>query len=131
MTVTVNVIQKLDNQFVKVKAEGDKVPTRYFKVPENKVDEFSSEYNKNINDNKLLGNVLLFTGVIGACAITGLFTKNITNKFVQYGIGIVSGLVGAAGALIGGTKISSKKESRLLNQLQAEEVFHKKKEMPI
>ena len=130
MALDVNIVQNIDKTHVKVEAKSSHMPTRYFKVEKNNADAFCANYKKEARRNSTRNYISMFISVVGACGVTGLFTKN-QSKTLQRISGIIAGIVGLAGATLYSTKKAISNEDKMLKQHNATEILQTKKKMPI
>ena len=129
MAIKLNVTQKLDNNHVQIEVEHPKVPTRYFKVPENKADEFCKAYKQFNTDQSVWSAIRVATPSILLCGIANYLTKN-KSKTTQWITGIATGLVSVYTALNLNTKLLINKEDSLLKKHNAEELNFEVKSLP-
>lgn len=130
MAVRTEVTRKLDNNCVQVEVYSNKIPTRYFKVPEAQADSFCSSFKKNDKKMKRFANTTFFLSIIGACGIVSLLTKKLGST-ARLAIGVLGGMAGAAGSMYATAPTIEKNEDRVLKKHHAQQIFYDDKKFPI
>lgn len=130
MSINVSKTRQLDKNYTQVEVSSKKYPTRYFKVPQAKADEFCDAYKKNDTRTGYISAGIITGTVLLACGITGVLTKNLS-KLYKNVIGVGVGLITAIGAMRAVTPLAIKREDKVLKQFNAEEINYKSKKFPI
>lgn len=130
MAIDTNIGRKLDNNSVQVDVIYPKNYIRHFKVPQNKADEFSSNFKKQAKKNDYITTGSLLVTVPVMCALAGLFTKNL-NKALKMTIGVICGVGGVLASTLASTKIIQSQEKKLLENHSSREIFYAKNKLPI
>ncbi len=104
---------------------------RYYKVPQDKVDGFQSEYKKYQKRFSWITNGLMLTGIITLIIPTYFLTRKIQNNTLKTIIGVTAGLTGGFIGTKVGNKIESKNHSALLMKYDAIEIDSSETELPI
>ena len=126
MSINLKIERKLDSQHVQVNLESDKIPTRYFKVPEAKADEFCSKYKKFHKEETVFSYIKVLVPTFVCCALGTTVTKNL-GKIWSNLIGITAGAIGGAIAMPLNIKDIANRERHLLKEYGASEVHYLKK----
>lgn len=129
-SIETEVTRKLDNNYVQLDVSGKRMPNRYFKVPQDKVDTFSYEFKKNTNKNNIDSTLILGGGIFGACTISALLAGKM-GKAAKMTIGIVSGILGGILSIWGTTELITKREQKLLKKYDVKELFYDNKKLPV
>lgn len=130
MAISAEIKQKIDNNCVRVEVSGKKVPTRYFRVPEDKADTFCEQYKKNDTRTGYLTGAITVGAVLAVCAtINALMQK--AAPVVKRSIGIGAGIITAIGSLWATAPLVVKREDKLLNQFGANEISFERTKFPI
>lgn len=130
MAISAEIKQKIDNNCVRVEVSGKKVPTRYFRVPEDKADIFCEQYKKNDTRTGYLTGAITVGAVLAVCAtINALMQK--AAPVVKRSIGIGAGIITAIGSLWATAPLVVKREDKLLNQFGANEINFERTKFPI
>lgn len=120
MAPIINVTKKLDNNFVQVEIESKNVPKRFFKVPENRSDEFCKSYNKFSTEQSIWSPIRIITPILLVTSTVNLFAKKL-GKAGQWIAAIGAGIATAAGVINLNTQHIIKCENKLLQKHNAEE----------
>ena len=131
MSITTAVTRKLDNNCVQVEIKSDNDATRYYKVPEQKADDFQKEYVANSKKVYNYSSLLSFSSVLGASALALIFTKNIANKILRYGLSAVTGIVAGVITTISTQKAAIKDHKKFLQDYDASVIDYNNKKLPI
>ena len=130
MGISVNISKKLDSDNVQVEVSSPKIPTRYFKVPKAKADEFCAKYKDNYSSSTLYSTMLITGTTMAACLIANTLTKNL-EKIYRYGIGLATGVASVLATTAGTARWSVHKEEKFLKNYNATEIKYQRKEFPI
>ena len=120
MATEINITKKLDNNHVQVEITPKKVPTRYFKVPTQKADEFCKAYKNFDKEQSIWSAVRIAFPTVLLCGIANHFTKG-KSKVTQWGAGVGIGILSMMGTMRWNIKTLIKKEDKLLQQFNAQE----------
>ncbi len=130
MAVTAQVTQKLDNNNVRVEVSGKKIPTRYFKVPENKADSFCRNFEKNDRNTGYITGGIIIGAVLGVCTAANILLQK-TTPIVRRSVGLAAGVATTIGAMYATAPLTVKREDNLLKEFNASEMNFEKKKFPI
>lgn len=131
MAIQAVVSKNIDQNYVQIDVKDKVVPTRHFKVPNLKADEFCSNYKKLDKKNNIISTLSLMGGaMLGGIALYPLWSK-LNGKFARILCGTVGSLTGAGIAIYCNVKHAVKKENELIQKHGATEIFETKKEFPI
>lgn len=130
MAIDLKVNRKLDNNYVQVEATSKKTYTKFFKVPQDKVDAFCASYKKHDKNMKYLSNTTFVLSTILGCLLVSPFTKKIGSG-ARLAIGILAGMGAATASVFGTAKIMQNKQDKLLKNFNAQEIFYEDKKLPI
>ena len=130
MGLSVEIGKKLDNNCVEVTVNSPKCPTRFFKVPENKADEFCKQYKNNDSNSGFITAGVITGTAIASCSIANILAKNLS-KIYRNGIGVLVGIASVLAATVATAPLAVKREEQVLKQFNAIEIEHNRKEFPI
>ena len=122
MTLSSSIIKNMNNGYVVVKIGTSDRNIKYYKVPENKADEFQSEYKKNSKKNSLSSTFIMLAAVIAALVPTALLTKKVDNNTKRTLINVGAGVAGGIMASAATGRVEQKSYLKLLNKYNAEPV---------
>ena len=128
MAPEINITNKLSNNHVQVEIKSKNVPTRYFKVPEQKADEFCKNYKQFEKKQRINSAIRIAVPAVILCTIANYFTQG-KSKLIQWTAGIGLGMAGIMGATRWNVKKLIKKEDELLNKHNAEEIIKEDKNL--
>ena len=121
------ISKRFDNGYVQVEICPPSGDIKYYKVPENKADEFQNEYKKHRNKADFISSGIMLAGVIVTLLPALYFTKQITNKTTKNIINIGAGITGGLLASFIGNKTEVKNHTKFLKKYDAETIDYSKK----
>ena len=124
MTIKINISKNLNNNFVQVDVETKNTPKRSFKVPEANADKFCNAYKQYNKEETIFSSIRVMAPILLVTGLSNYFGKNLGNTW-RWLLGLGSGIITSIGAVYLNTNILLKKEAKLLNQYNAEEIFQK------
>ena len=130
MAVDIKVNRKLDNNHVQIEATSKKSFTRFFKVPEDKADEFCASYKKHENKMKWLSNISFILATMIGCAVVSPLTRKASSG-ARLGVGVIAGVIGGTASVFATSKIMENKSDKLLKSFKAEEIIYNDNSLPI
>ena len=122
MAPEINIVKKLNDNFVQIDVETKKLPKRSFKVPETKADEFCKAYKQYHTDQSIWSPIRIITPLLVATSAVNYLARNLS-KFSQWGLAVSAGIATAAGAIKLNTNKIIKAEDSLLQKHNAEEII--------
>lgn len=127
MTIESKVTRRFPDNTVQVDMKVNNSIVRHFKMPENQVDSFTSEYKKNDTNTRIFATIALVGLSLGCGFIGSACSKHllkIENKIASFGLTIASAMLGCFGS----TKLTEHKmikdEKKLLNNHNASQIFY-------
>ena len=130
MAIETKIGRKLDNNSIQVDVVYPKNYTRHFKVPQNKADEFCTNFKDGAKKADYITTGSLLVAVPAACALAGMFTKNLS-KALKMTVGVFCGVGAVLASTLASTKIIQTREHKLLENHNSREIFYPKNKLPI
>ena len=130
MAVDMKVNRRLDNNYVQVEATSKKTYTKFFKVPQDRVDAFCANYKKHDKNMKILSNTSFVASTILGCLLVSPLTRKISSG-ARLAVGILAGMGAATASVFGTAKIMQSKQDSLLKKFKAQEIFYSEKNFPV
>lgn len=123
MSITTEVIKQpnVSTAEVNIRASGGK--TRYFKLPAQNADSFAIEYKKQDKKNSIVSNIVFGFSIFAGVMLAKVFTKNITDKMMQFLIGAVGGIVGASVLSMLCDKFLESQQNSMIKKYGAKETY--------
>ena len=131
MTINTSITRKLDNNYVQVEVSSPKASTTFFKVPNNKADEFCREYKKMEKKNSKTYNIAFFSSIAIACILMSMLTKRFESKTPKLLLNIVGGLFAGYTADSAVRTYLIPKQDELIKSFGAKEIFYDDKKSPL
>lgn len=122
MALHTSIVSRYDNNYVKIEISSNGKNPRFYKVPENKVDDFQKEYKKNSNHYPWISSGLILAGAIITTLPTYFLTKGMQKKGIKNFIGCLSGVIGGAGGIYLSAVLDGKSHEKLLKKYNASSV---------
>lgn len=125
MTIETKVTRRFKDNYVQLDVRVNNSNVRYYKLPENQVDTFVSQYKKYDTNTRIFSNIWLFLLGFGGAA-TGVIASSLFKapKPIKYLAGIALCALGCYGS----TKMTEnkmiKEEAILLKNNNAEQIFY-------
>lgn len=114
---------KLEQQNVQVQIRsGNNSKPKYFNVPKNQADAFTTEYKKNTKKNSIIVNTTFVSSIFGAVIIANRATKKLSNSVLKWIIGCAAGIAGATISIIGTSNYIDNKNNKILQKYNAQEI---------
>ena len=128
MAVELNIDKKLDNNNVQVRIDSNKIQTRFFKVPAQRADEFCSRYKKFDREETIFSYIKVLVPTLACCATGSVLAKNLSKVWKNV-VAIGAGILGGSLAIPLNIKDIAKREKRLLNEFNAEQIYYLKNDI--
>ena len=130
MAIETKITRKLDNNCVQVEVNGKNMPTRFFKVPEDKADEFCVSYRKNDHGNSLIANTALITSVLGGSFLGSILTGKVFKfeKISRLTGGTIMACLAGFSSVFLIRNIIGNRNQQVLAKYNAEKLDYKNKE---
>lgn len=116
MALQTSVVSRYDNNYVKLEVSSNGKNPRFYKVPEQKVDNFQKEYKKNSSRYPWISSGLIVAGALITLLPTRYFTKEMKKTGVKNFINFLSGVVGGMGGAYLSAVLDSKSHQKLLEK---------------
>ncbi|MCM1004645.1 MAG: hypothetical protein NC408_09955 [Candidatus Gastranaerophilales bacterium] len=130
MTVDTKLTRNLGNNYVQVEASSKKSWTRYFKVPEDRADEFCASYKNHDKKMKKISNVTFVGAPFLGCILALPLTSRLSGG-AKVATGILAGAGMAVGSVFMTASILEKRLNALLKKYDSEELFYDDKKFPV
>lgn len=131
MALNSAVTRKLDNSYVQVEIGSGKRGPKYYKVPENKADEFQKEYIKSSNKMQWTSTGVMIGAIFTMIIPTYFATASMKNKTLKMALGLTAGLIGGICSMFISDNIEKKSHAKLLKKFDAKEMDYSKSRLPI
>ena len=123
MALNSKITRKYDNNYVQVEIGSNSKSARLYKLPADKVDEFTNEYKQNSSKMAWASTGLMMGAILATVMPTYFITAmNISNRVLKPVIGIAVAVAAGIGSIFISSSIERKSHSKLLNKYGAEEV---------
>ena len=129
MSIDFKITRKFNDGCVQVEAGRKNRVPNYYKVPENRVDEFEKEYKKNSKKIAWISAGTLTAAIIAVLLPVTHFSQKITNKTLRGFLNILAGVVGGTTSMIVNNKIEMNSHSKLLKKYNAEVIDYSKNKL--
>ena len=126
MKIDSKVVKNYENGYVKIEISSLDSAPKYYRVPENKADEFQSEYKKNKSKMDWINGGILLGSILGVILAASALTKNIANKAVRAVSNIAAGVAGGIISLFISNKIEQNNYEKFMQKYEAEEISKNK-----
>ena len=123
MSVTTEVIKQPNAPMADVNIKMPSGKTRYFKLPAQNADSFAIEYKKQDKNRSTVSNIAFGFSIFAGVILAKAFTKNITDKTMQFLIGAVGGILGASGSSILCDKFLDSQQNSMIKKYGAQETY--------
>ena len=133
MAIDSKISRKFPDNTVQVDVTAKKMPTRYFKLPEEKADSFVKSYNKYDSNTRTISTTLLLLLTLAGGIIGNKGARDFKAKpFWQYTISTICAMAGCFGSTLLTADIMQTKEAKLLKAHNAREIsYEENKKFPI
>ena len=122
MSIDVNVLNKFDNNvLVEINSEKNSKP-KFYKVPEQNLDNFINGYKKNDKKTSIVANTAFVTSVFAGVIAASLATKKLKSKVAKWLIGSAGGVAGAVLSILGTSEYIDKSKNKLLKAHNVQEI---------
>lgn len=120
MKLESKTVKNYGNGYVQVEIGSNTLEPKYYKVQEDKADEFVKEYESNRKKSEFLNGTIFIGFVLGTIFTASAFTKNITKKALKVLINILSGVAGGLASIVLTDKIEENSHTKLMQKYNAE-----------
>ena len=131
MALTTEVTKKFNNGYVQVTVNSKNNGSKYYKVPENRADEFQAEYKKNKKKLNWSTTGIMLATIAAVLTPVAFFSKKIENKTYRTLLGIAAGVVGGIGSMLVTNKIEMNSHAKLLKKYNASTIDYSSSKLPI
>lgn len=131
MAVDFKITRRFSDGCVEVEAGRKNRASNYYKVPENRVDDFKKEYKKNVTKMGWISAGTLTAAIIAVILPVTHFTKNIGKNSIRTVINLMSGVAAGALSMIATNKIEMKSHSKLLEKYDASVIDYSKSRLKL
>lgn len=119
MELDTKIIKRYENGYVQLEIGSNTLEPKYYKLPESKVDEFQSEFQKNKKKINFINGGILLGTIFGVILAASAFTKNMTNRALKVIINIASGVAGGIGSIAISNAIERNSHQKLMAKYNA------------
>lgn len=130
MAITAQVTQKLDNNMVRVEVSGKKIPTRYFKVSEEKADAFCKNFERNDRNTGYITGIIIGGTALIVCGVVNTLLQK-SAPVVRRAAGIGAGIATIISGMYATAPLAVKREDKFLKRFDATEINFERKKFPI
>ena len=132
MALNSTITRKYENNYVQIEIGGNRAGAKRYKLPADKVDEFTKEYKSNSSKMAWTSTGIMMGAILATVMPTYIITASrVSNRVLKPVIGIAVAVAAGIGSLFISTAIEKKSHNKLLEKYNAEEVVDVAATLPI
>ena len=116
MSITTNVSKMLGDGYAQVDITSEKSKPKSYKVPVNKVSDFSKNYKKREKNINIITNTVFATSILGGVIGTAALTRNMQSKALRFILNTCGGIALAFASIFATDKIIQNQKQKFLEK---------------